>query len=223
MIIRTPFDAVSMLDYVARRKRENFGIILMNNNFEVIAKKVMFVGTAKNCIVGTRELLVYALKKDASMCILFHNHPTGNCEPSEPDINATKKFQNGCKSVGIILQTPQQLVRHIVRIHLRVRGERGGVETALHLHLILARRRLRRFAVEEARDMAELLRLRETQLADTGAGDDLAQQVVHSAAGAHRTEKIVGKLIPVAGKAEIDDLRADAAGALIVIADERLR
>ena len=104
MIIRTPSDAVSILDYVSRRKRENLGIILMNNNFEVISKKVMFIGTAKNCIVGTRELLVYALKKDASMCILFHNHPSGNCEPSEPDIDATKKFQNGCKSVGIVLQ-----------------------------------------------------------------------------------------------------------------------
>jgi DNA repair protein RadC len=108
MRINNPYDALELIRYISHRKRENFGIILTNYNREVITKKVMFVGTTANCIVGIRELLVYALKKDACKCILFHNHPAGNCEPSVPDINTTKKFLKGCKSVGI------ELLDHII-------------------------------------------------------------------------------------------------------------
>ena len=71
--------------------------------------------------------------------------------------------------------------------------------------------------------MAELLRLGEAQLADAGPGDDLAEEVVHAAAGAHRAEEVVVELVPVAREAEERHLRARGALARVVVADERLR
>ena len=103
MHITTPYDLIGLLSYVKNRKRENFGIILLDNDHNLISKKVMFVGTKSNCLVGIRELLVYALKKDASSVVVFHNHPSGNTEPSDLDINTTKDFFEACKLVGIHL------------------------------------------------------------------------------------------------------------------------
>lgn len=101
-------DMVSILSYVRNRRRENFGIILLDNAFNFIAKKVMFVGTASNCLVGTRELLVYALKKDARHVVIFHNHPSGDTSPSHDDVKTTDSFYEACKIVGI------QLLDHII-------------------------------------------------------------------------------------------------------------
>ena len=103
MKLVTPYDIIPLLDYVKNRRRENFGIILLDNDHNFIAKKVMFVGTASNCIVGTRELLVYALKKDACCVVIFHNHPSGNTKPSKNDIKTTNDFFESCRTVGITL------------------------------------------------------------------------------------------------------------------------
>ena len=108
MRIDEPLDVLSLVGPVARRKRENFGIILLDTRRNVIAKKVMFQGTVNSCIVGIRELLIYALKKDAVGIILFHNHPSGNTEPSKKDEEITRELQKGCKTVGL------QLVDHII-------------------------------------------------------------------------------------------------------------
>jgi DNA repair protein RadC len=108
MVLRCPDDMVEILGYIKNRRRENFGIILLDNAFNLIAKKVMFVGTKTSCTVGVRELLVYALKKDANCVVIFHNHPSGNTEPSKDDIETTNEFYESCKTVGI------QLLDHII-------------------------------------------------------------------------------------------------------------
>ena len=103
MKICCPDDMAELVGYIKNRRRENFGIILLDNNCNLISKKVMFIGTTRTCIIGIRELLVYALKKDACCVAIFHNHPSGNTKPSEYDINATNEFYEACKIVGIHL------------------------------------------------------------------------------------------------------------------------
>ena len=92
------------------------------------------------------------------------------------------------EGVWVVLKALQQLRRDIVGIHLRVRGEGGGVEAAGDVHLVLALVGNGRFAVEEARDMAELLGFGDAELAKAGVGHDLAEEVVHAASRAHRSE-----------------------------------
>ena len=126
------------------------------------------------------------------------------------------------EAVGVVLQALQELVGHVIRIHLRVGSERRGIEAALDLDLVFALAGGRRLTIEEARHMAELLGLREAKLANAGLGDDFAEEVIHSAAGTHRAEQIVLKLVPVAGEAEERHLRAGRALAGVVVADEGL-
>ena len=110
------------------------------------------------------------------------------------------------ETVRIVLESAQKLVRDVIRIHFGMGGERGGIEAALDLDLILAFGRFRGLAVEEASDMTELLSLRDAQLFDSGTGDDFTEKVVHSAACPHRAKEVVLELIPVAREAEIYDL-----------------
>ena len=125
--------------------------------------------------------------------------------------------------VGVVLQAAEQFVRHVVGVHLGVRGERRGVEARFHLDLVFALGRRRGLAVEETRDVAELLGLREAELADASLRDDLAEEVIHAAARAHRAEQVVLELVPVAREAEERHLRPRTALARIIVAHERLR
>ena len=129
------------------------------------------------------------------------------------------------ESVRIVLETLQKLVRDVVGLHFRMRSERRRVKAALDFNLILAGGRRRRLAVEEARDMLDLLRLRKAKLLEASLGDDLAEKVVHAAASAHRTKEVVLELVPVARKAEERDgrLRLLVRRIRIVLRHERLR
>ena len=126
------------------------------------------------------------------------------------------------EAVGVRLQSLQKLVRHVVGVHLRMRGERRGIEAALDLDLVLALAGGRGLAVEEARDVAELLGLGDAELADAGLGYYFAKKVVHAAACAHRSEEVVLELVPVAGEAEEGHLRAGGALTGVVVAYESL-
>lgn len=101
--IKSPIDAVDLLRTVAKKNREHLGLILLDSQFKVIGKKVLFVGSVNRCWANRRELLVYALRRDAVGCILFHNHPSGNTEPSDDDKKMTEDFFKGCEAVGIYL------------------------------------------------------------------------------------------------------------------------
>jgi DNA repair protein RadC len=50
-----------------------------------------------------RGLLGEALRLDAVGIILAHNHPSGQCRPSERDISATRRLCDVAKALDIAL------------------------------------------------------------------------------------------------------------------------
>ncbi len=71
--------------------------------------------------------------------------------------------------------------------------------------------------------MAELLRLRQTKLANARLGNDLAEQIVHAATRAHRAQEVILELIPISREAEERHLRACTALTRIIVTHKRLR
>ena len=104
-----------------------------------------------------------------------------------------------------------------------MRSERRGIEAAGDIDLILSFRRRRRLAVKEARDMAELLRLGNSQLLNAGLGNNLTEQIVHAAACASCTEKIILKLVPITRETEECDGGTARTRASVIVADKGLR
>jgi DNA repair protein RadC len=89
-------------------KQEHFGVIFLNSSKEVIQTKCFYVGWDNRCFVQPKMIFWKACKLEASSMILFHNHPSGNTEPSDFDIELTKNFEKGGKLLGI------QVLDHII-------------------------------------------------------------------------------------------------------------
>lgn len=60
-------------------------------------------GGANASIFPTREILKKALLLNAVNLFISHNHPSGNTEPSGPDIQGTLKLKDACELIGITL------------------------------------------------------------------------------------------------------------------------
>ena len=106
--ILNPQDCISLLCKYGRMKQEHFGVVFLNSQREVIQTKCFFVGSDDICYVHPKIIWWKACKLKASAMILFHNHPSGNTNPSEYDIKMTKDFEMGGKLLGI------QVLDHII-------------------------------------------------------------------------------------------------------------
>ena len=106
--ILNPQDCVSLLTKYSRMKQEHFGVIFLNSQKEVIQTKCFFVGSDNRCNIYPKIVFWKACKLEASAMILFHNHPSGNTNPSQNDIELTEMFEKGGNLLGI------QILDHII-------------------------------------------------------------------------------------------------------------
>jgi len=106
--IRSPSDCISLINRYGRMKQEHFGVIYLNSKREVIQTKCFFVGSDNVCTVYPKLIFWKACKLEASSMILFHNHPSGNPDPSDYDIKLTENFVKGGELLGI------QVLDHII-------------------------------------------------------------------------------------------------------------
>ncbi len=95
----------AVMDYcqlnIAHLEHEVFGVLFLNNQNRLIKKQVLFTGTIDSCSVYPREVAKKALFYNASNIILFHNHPSGALEPSNPDKTITAKISNALSLLDI--------------------------------------------------------------------------------------------------------------------------
>lgn len=84
-------------------KKEHLIVVMLDSKGCVIKDELVSVGTLNSSLVHAREVFSPAIKFSANSIILVHNHPSGNCEPSEEDIYVTKKLKKASESIGISL------------------------------------------------------------------------------------------------------------------------
>lgn len=87
---------------------EEFWIILLNRQNEVIKKEMISKGGVSGTVVDPKIIFKRALEESASALILAHNHPSGNLTASKQDLVLTKKF----KAAGDVLDI--QVIDHII-------------------------------------------------------------------------------------------------------------
>ncbi|WP_282136022.1 JAB domain-containing protein [Seonamhaeicola maritimus] len=73
--------------------QEEFKILLLNRNHQVLGIYPLSKGGVSGTIVDAKLLFSVALKCNASSVILAHNHPSGNLKPSEMDKKLTLKLK----------------------------------------------------------------------------------------------------------------------------------
>jgi len=100
-IIRSTKDVVAQAVYMRDKAREHLMAIFLNARNEMVYKKPMFIGTLNANLVHPREIFSEALKQNAASVILVHNHPSGDAEPSQDDLEITKRIIEAGKIMGI--------------------------------------------------------------------------------------------------------------------------
>ena len=108
-VIRTAEDAFAWIPSGVRNgATESFGAIYLDSGQRVIRRKVLFKGGVSRTLVDTKVVFWEACRLKASAVIVFHNHPSGNVEPSAEDFDTTKRLVNGGKLIGV------QVLDHLV-------------------------------------------------------------------------------------------------------------
>lgn len=71
-------------------KQEYFYVCYLDNQKNLIERKLLYMGTINKSVVHPREVFKYAYLTSASGLICIHNHPSGDLLPSKSDMELTK-------------------------------------------------------------------------------------------------------------------------------------
>lgn len=99
--IKSIEDVLAQAVYMRDKTREHLMVLFLNARNELLYKKPMFIGTLNANLVHPREIFQEAFKCNAGSVILVHNHPSNNSEPSEDDLDITKRIAEAGKVMGI--------------------------------------------------------------------------------------------------------------------------
>ncbi len=109
------------MEEMRTKETETTVVAFLDNRCRLMRYDVLFVGSISSCVANPREILKKALQYDASCFILVHNHPSGDCTPSQADLVLTERVRDAGELIGI------QLLDHIILgdcqyVSLRERG-----------------------------------------------------------------------------------------------------
>lgn len=100
--IKNPQGAVKAIQATIKDKaKEHFKLVLLNTRNKIIGITNVSVGTLNTNLVHPREVFKDAIIHSAASVILVHNHPSGDPEPSEDDLEITKRLMESGKILGI--------------------------------------------------------------------------------------------------------------------------
>jgi DNA repair protein RadC len=122
IVLTSPEQAIKICSKLKHSQRELVGMLMLNGRHHYIKRHIISIGSAVASIVDPIQIFKAALMtRNCQAYILFHNHPSGDPEPSEEDIRITKRLQEG----GQILNMP--MLDHIIiakngSVSLRGRG-----------------------------------------------------------------------------------------------------
>lgn len=92
--INDPKDAEAYLRIqLASEENEVFGAIFLNCKYCLLGFEKLSFGTINRTYVHPRRVVQRALALNAAAVILTHNHPSGNLQPSQADIDLTNKLK----------------------------------------------------------------------------------------------------------------------------------
>ncbi len=82
---------------------EEFWIILLKRNNELIRKEMISKGGVSGTVVDPKIIFRRALEEMASGIVLVHNHPSGSLTPSKEDVQLTLKIREAGSALDINL------------------------------------------------------------------------------------------------------------------------
>lgn len=100
-LILSPKDVWENCKDIRDNKKEHFVVFYLDSRNQEIKREVISVGTLNANLVHPREVFEGAIRFSAAQIIVVHNHPSGSAEPSDDDIQITKRLIEAGKILGI--------------------------------------------------------------------------------------------------------------------------
>jgi DNA repair protein RadC len=102
-----------LLPQYGNRAVEQFGVVLLDTKHRVLRTTIVSVGTLDASIVHPREIFREATSAGAAALVLFHNHPSGDPEPSPEDLQLTRRLIAAGVLMGI------DVIDHVILADVR--------------------------------------------------------------------------------------------------------
>lgn len=100
--MKTPEEVFSQVKgKLQDKKKEYFLALLLDTRSRLIRSSEISVGSLDSSIVHPREVFKEALSASAASVIFVHNHPSGDPQPSEDDIELTKRLAQAGEVMGV--------------------------------------------------------------------------------------------------------------------------
>jgi len=99
--IAMPKDAYPLLIHFADIRQEHFIVISLNGGHEVNAIREITKGLINKTVVHPREVFADPITDRACAVVVAHNHPSGNLEPADEDVDITKRLRQSGDILGI--------------------------------------------------------------------------------------------------------------------------
>lgn len=82
-------------------KKEHFICLMLNSKGEILEETEVSIGDLSSSVTHPREVFARAIKRSAGSVAFVHNHPSGTPQPSQADIDTTKRLIEVGNLVGI--------------------------------------------------------------------------------------------------------------------------
>ncbi len=100
--VQSPQDIARIYQPLVRDlQQEIFKVVLLDNANHLLRDVDISVGILNCSLVHPREVFRVAIAEPAAGIIVLHNHPSGNPEPSNEDVQITRQLVDAGKIIGI--------------------------------------------------------------------------------------------------------------------------
>ncbi|MBI3366535.1 DNA repair protein RadC [Candidatus Roizmanbacteria bacterium] len=106
--VMKPKDVWNEFMEIRGSQKEHFVVFYLNVRNQIIQKEIISIGILNTSLVHPREVFEPAVKHLAAQILISHNHPSGDCTPSDEDMELTKRLIDAGKILGI------EIIDHVI-------------------------------------------------------------------------------------------------------------
>ena len=99
--VETPDELYQLFKSIVRSDKERLLSVHFDARLQINCYEVLSIGDSVSCLFSPKEIFKGVLLSDSSAFALIHNHPTGDCAPSDADLEVSKIIEEGARYVGL--------------------------------------------------------------------------------------------------------------------------
>ncbi len=92
-----------MYDVETALYEEQFHIIALDKGNKIKGHTLIGIGSATGTVVCIKKTIQFGILLNAASIVAVHNHPSNRMQPSNPDIEITRKLKEGCNLCDLVL------------------------------------------------------------------------------------------------------------------------